>query len=401
MRTAWIVAFALLGAGCSKKAQDTVKAASPAPQPIAVRTATVASRVAERSISVTGSLAPDEIVTISAEVPGRVTRIDFDFGQAVRQGQVIAELDPLELSLQLERARGSLEQAMARVGLDPKQPDVIPETTPAMRQAWNQMEDARVKYENASRLVKTGDVSQERFNEMDKAYKARMAAFEATRDDLLTQLAVVRSLRADVKLAEKHLRDATVSAPFDGTIGQKHVTVGQYIKENVAIVTLVKTDPMRLRVDVPESVVSFVKIGTMLHFTTDAVPGAEFEAVVREVNPSLDSRSRTLSAEARLLTNDRRLKPGSFVQVRMVASQAVPIITVPRAAVFAVAGLYKVFMIENGKAVEQRLEDVTVTDGWVEVPAGKIQPGSEVAISNVSLLTNGAPVRRVEGSGKS
>ena len=97
------------------------------------------------------------------------------------------------------------------------------------------------KYENAKKLVATGDIASERFNELEKSYRAREAAFEMTRDDLRTQMAVIRSLRADVKLAEKRVKDATVIAPFDGSIAQKHVSLGQYIKENVPIYTIVKS----------------------------------------------------------------------------------------------------------------------------------------------------------------
>jgi RND family efflux transporter MFP subunit len=362
-----------------------------------VRTGVAESRTVERALSVTGSLLPDETVVVTAEVPGRLSKLYVDFGQPVRKGQVIAELDKEELSLQLERARGALAQALARLGLDAKQEDVVPETTPMMRQAWNQMEDARSKYENAAKLVKTGDISQERFTEMEKMYRAREAAFEATRDEMRTLLAQTRSLRADVKLAEKRLRDATVYAPFDGSIAEKPVTPGQYLKENVPIVTLVKTDPMRLRVEIPESMVASVKVGGRLNFTTDAAPNAVFQAVIRELNPGLDARSRTLTAEARLTSADARLRPGAFVQVKLITEQAVAVVSVPRAAVYTVAGLNKVFTIDKGRAIEHRLEEILGSNGWVEIPEGRIKPGDTVAISNVAQLTNGAVVE-VQGA---
>jgi RND family efflux transporter MFP subunit len=281
---------------------------------------------------------------------------------------------------------------MARIGMDPGS-DRIPDSTPMTRQAKAQMEDAKSKYDSAERLVKTGDVSQERFNELDKLYRARAAAFEATQDDLRTQLAVVRSLQAEVKLAEKRLRDAKVVAPFDGIVQQKHVSPGQYIKENVPIYTLVKASPLRLRVDVPESAVSEVRNGTTLRFTTEAVPGAEFQAVVRELNPALDARSRTLTAEARLVSGDARLKPGSFVQVRLVTSAKAPVVAVPRAAIYSVAGLNKFFTIQDGRAKEHKVGEILGSNGWVELPEGAIPAGAVVAVSNVPLLTDGAPVR--------
>jgi len=394
------ILFIVFLAGCSKKESDNVKAASKAPDPIAVRTALSEARTVERSIAVTGALFPDEMTTVSAEVPGRLSQINVDFGQSVRKGQVVAELDKQELQLQLERTRASLAQALARVGLEPGQESAKVEQTPMMRQAWNQMEDARQKYENAKKLVATGDIASERFNELEKAYRAREAAFEMTRDDLRTQMAVIRSLKAEVGLAEKRLRDATVYAPFDGTVQQKHVAPGQYIKDNVPIVTLVKTNPLRLRADIPESAVGKVQIGTTLVFTTDAVADKEFHATVRELNPALDARSRTLTAEARLLENDPRLRPGTFVQVRLITEKNYQVVAVPRSAVFTVAGLNKVFTIADGKAVEHRIEDILGSNGWVEMPAGALPSGAQVAVSNLAALTNGIPVSVSAGGRK-
>ena len=386
-----LIVSALLLAGCEKKAA-AAKAAPPPPEAITVKTALSEARTVERSIMVTGSLQPDEITTVSSEVPGRVATLAADFGQTVRKGQVVAELDTQELALQLERSRATLAQALARIGMDPGQ-EATPGSTPMMRQAKAQMEDAKSKYDNAAKLVKTGDISQERFNELDKLYRARLAAVEATQDDLRTQLAVIRQLRADVKLAEKRLKDAAVLAPFDGIVQLKHVSLGQYIKENVPIYTIVKASPLRLRADVPESVVSDVKVGTTLAFTTEAVPNATFQAVVRELNPSLDNRNRTLTAEARLLTNDARLKPGSFVQVRLITNKAYAVVAVPRAAVYTVAGLNKFFTIENGKAVEHKVPEILGANGFIEMPEGTIPAGATVAISAIPLLTNGAPVK--------
>jgi RND family efflux transporter MFP subunit len=387
-----LIALAAVLGACSKKSEQNVNAASKAPESIAVKVAPAEAKTVERSISVTGALFPDETTTVSSEVPGRVVRITVDFGQPVAKGQVIAELDKLELQLQLERTRASLAQALARVGLEPNQLDVRPETTPMMRQAWNQMEDARSKYENAKKLVSTGDIAQERFTELEKAYRSREAAFEMTRDDLRTQMAVIRSLKAEVGLAEKRLKDATVIAPFDGVVQQKLVAPGQYIKDNVPIVTLVKTSPLRLRADIPESAVKDVRVGTTLVFTTDAIPGKEFHAVVRELNPALDARSRTLTAEARIVESNSALRAGSFVQVRLITAQAFAVVAVPRSAVFTVAGLNKVFTIENGKAVEHKIEEIIGSNGYIEMPAGVLPAGAQVAISNLAALTNGAPV---------
>ena len=132
-----IVAGIALLAGCSKQ-EKKAEAASKPPEPFSVKTALAEKRQLDRIVSVTGSLNPDETVTMSFEVQGRVSAIYVDFGQPVKKGQVLAELDKQELSYQLERTRAAVAQGLARLGLDPNQENVTPDSTPATRQALAQ-----------------------------------------------------------------------------------------------------------------------------------------------------------------------------------------------------------------------------------------------------------------------
>jgi RND family efflux transporter MFP subunit len=380
--------LALFGCGTKKEAVE----AAPKPQSLAVRTAAAATRRVDRVIAVTGSLNPDETVNVSFEVAGRVLAIHTDFGQVVHKGEVLAELDQQEYLLQVDRTRAALNQALARLGLSPGQENTPPESTPAMRQAQAQADDARFKSDNAAKLVKSGDISQERFTELEKAYHARQAAFEMTRDDMRVQWANMDSLRADLKLAQKHLADTVVRAPFDGAITQKLVSPGQYIKENTTVLALVKANPLRLLAELPESAAGEIRTGSTLTFTTDAIPGQTFHAVVRELNPSLDSKSRSLTAEARLTESDGRLRPGMFVQVQLVTARNAEVVVIPTDAIYTVAGLTKVFVIRAGHAVECRVAPAQIHDGWMEVPSDQIRAGEMVAVSNLPALVNGAEV---------
>jgi RND family efflux transporter MFP subunit len=388
-----IAAFlAVFTVACSRS-KEVQAATSKAPEPPSVAVAAAETRRIDRSISVTGSLSADESVTISPEVQGRVKAIYFDFGQPVRKGQVVAEIDPAEYQIQLERSKATLAQALARLGLKPGQENTPPESTAAGRQANAQMEDARSKFESAEKLVKTGDISRERYVELEKQYAARKAGFDATQDDLRTMWMSMEGLRSDVKLAQKHLSDCTLRAPFDGSVSQKFVSPGQFIKDNTAVISLVKSWPLRLRVDVPESAAGNVKAGTLLVFTTDAAPGAEFHATVRELNPSLDAKTRSLAVEARLNENNPRLRPGMFVQVRLTTERNAETTVVPRRAVYTVAGLTKFFVIRDGRAIEQRIPPGRDLDGWTEVPPGLVKSGELVAVSNTAQLVSGASVR--------
>jgi len=388
----------LFVSACSKQDANITEAKSAANKladPIAVKTAAAVQRSVERAIAVTGTLVPDETVTVSTEVPGRIAAIRSDFGQTVRKGDILIELDRTEYDLQVERSRGSLNQALARLSLPAYTGKIAPpDTTPGVRTAIAQLEDTKSKFDSAAKLVKSGDIAQDRYNELEKTVRARQAAVDSARDELRTQWMNVTALEADLKIAEKRRGDTVVRAPFDGVVGEKLISAGQFVKDNIGILKLVKVYPMRLRLEVPEAAANAVKIGTPLTFTTDAANGVQFEAVVRELNPSLDSRNRTLTAEARLTKADTRLRPGMFVQVRLVTERAAKIITVPREALYSIAGLTKLFKIENGAARLVTFVPGPEQDGFVEVPGGLLQNGDRVAISELGALTEGAKVRR-------
>lgn len=391
MKKYWIAAAMALLMACSKSSEKLVEAAPKTTAP-EVRTAKVERKTIDRSVGVTGDLQADETVSIVFEIAGRVTKIHTDFGRLVRKGDVIAELDPTEYRIQVDRAQALLAQALARVGLYPTDTDKTPTTTPAIRQAEAQLADSQSKFESASRLVKTGDIAQERFVELEKGMAARQAALDAAKDELRTLVASVQSLKADLRLIEKRLADTVVRAPFDAAVTERMVSPGQYIKENTAVLRLVKSDPLRLRADIPEGTSSYVRPGSTISFTTDAAPGETFRATVERLNPALDKQSRTMSVEAKIANPKWTLRPGTFVQVQIITEKNVPIVTVPKTALYSIAGLTKAFAIRDGKAVEFRIPPAAEGDSWIEVPKGSVSPGDLVAVSNLSALIDQGPV---------
>lgn len=385
--------------GCSREKPKEVKASAP-PPPVEVTAARAEVRKVVRTIDVVGSLAPEETVTVSGEVAGRVAAVHADFGQTVRKGQVLVELEKTEIALQLDRAKAALAQALARIGLDPGQAGTRPDSTPSIREAQAQMLDAKSKYDNAKRLVESGDIARERYDELEKTLQARQAGLDSMRDDLRVQMANVQALKADVGIQEERLRDTRIVAPFDGQVSERTVAPGQYMKENTPMMTIVKVNPLRLHVDVPEVAVRALHAGTEVTFTTEAVPDKEFKAVIRHLNPGLNERARALVAEGRLLTSDARLKPGMFVQVKVIAARDVETVMVPERALLNVAGLTKVFVARDGKAVEYKVSAGTRQDGWVEAVGAPLKPGDLIVTSSLPSLVTGAELAVKAAPGK-
>jgi len=379
-------------AGCSKPTEAKKTDEKKGPEAIEVRVEKAMARTLDKSIDVTGALEADEKVNLSFEIPGRVASFRVDFGQIVKKGDVIAELDRREYEWQLERAKANASQLAARLGMKGVN-DAFPSETAMMRQAQANFDDAKSKYASAVKLLQTGDIAKERATEIEKTLQGRQAVIDAARDEMNGLIAQLRAAKVDIEIAEKRLGDTLIRAPFDGGISEKLISPGQYIKDNTPVATLVKTSPLRLRVEVPENYSALIGVGSVVSFTTDAAPGKQFNAVIQKLNPSFDAKNRTLMAEAKFATPDPRLRPGTFVQVKLVTKKADPVVMVPQVAIYSVAGLNKVYVIRDGKAVEIRIPPGMEMDGWTETPAGLIEPGEPVAVTNLLNLVNGSVVR--------
>lgn len=401
-----LLLLTLILAGCGASAKNEAKAAAEAAAaaksaaaPMSIRVANAETKTVARSLDVTGTLMADDSINVISEVQGRISAINYDFGQSVKKGDVLVQLDKQEFQIQHDRAKAALAQALARVGLNPDQEDQTATNTPLVRQARAQLEDSKSKLDSARKLFESGDIARERLTELEKLVNARTANLDAAQDDLRTSMATVQALRADKRLIEKRLADTTIRAPFDGQISQRMVAPGQYIKDNVPLLTLVKTWPLRLRADVPEVAVASIRNGATLSFTTESIPGRTFTATVTQLNPSLEARSRSLTVEARLNQADPQLRPGMFVQVRIVIGKNLEITVVPRQAVYTIAGLTKLFTVEGSNVKEIRFTPGQAEGEWVEVPGGLVQPGAAVAVDKLPLLSEGLAVT-VDSSAK-
>src|SRR4029453_11284642 len=118
--------------------------------------------------------------------------------------------------------------------------------------------------------------------------------------------------RARVALAKKALADTAVRAPLTGLVVERVVSVGDYVTKGAKVATVVRIDPLRVELTVPEQQVALIKVGQQVRLTVDAYPGEEFAATIKFVSPALRSDQRALTVEAVALNKDGRLKPGLF-----------------------------------------------------------------------------------------
>ncbi|MBO0859889.1 MAG: efflux RND transporter periplasmic adaptor subunit [Chloracidobacterium sp.] len=361
-----------------------------APTPIDVVTAPAIIRNLQRDVEVVGSFAADEEVVVSAQVAGELSQLNVDFGGFVSEGQIIAVIDQRDAKLKLEQAEATLKQTMARLGMKEGE-NFDPNQNADVRVAKSQLDWAKLELDRSVKLIEKGDIPRSGYDEKVTNHNLAQARYQAALDSVGQQLAAVEQQKAALALAKKGLTDTVVRSPISGAVKEKHVSRGSYLTVNGKIVTLVKINPLRLRADIPESSAAAVRNGQTINLTVDAFPNRAFTGRVVRIGASLDEQTRALTVEAEVANPGNLLRPGMFAKSRLITSASAPVVMVPQRAVATIAGLSKVFVIENDKAVE-RIVKTGVTDGeMIEIAEG-VKDGERVATSNLEKLQTGTVV---------
>ncbi len=375
----------------AKTASATLtSAANNSVAPVEVTTAAAISRGLPQTVEVVGSLTADEEVVVSSQIAGEITALNIDFGSYVQQGQVIAQIDQRDSLLKVEQSELQLKQTMARIGMkegvkfDPLQ-------TPDVMQVKAQLDWTKMDLERATKLVEAGDVPRTIYDQALTQKNLAQARYQAALDAISQQIAIIDQQRAAINLSRKSLTDTVVRSPISGAVKEKFQARGAFVPVGGKIVTLVRTNPIRLRADIPESSVSAVRVGQTISVTTDAFPNRTFAGRILRLGTSLSEQTRALPVEAEIANPSNILRPGMFAKSQLITNRNGSAIMVPNKAIFTIAGILKVFVIENGKAVE-KLVKTGLTDGeLIEITEG-INEGDQVATSNTDKLQSGSIV---------
>jgi len=202
---------------------------------------------------------------------------------------------------------------------------------------------------------------------------------------------MLQAARARVALARKAFADTVVRAPFAGAVSQRLVSIGDYVTKGMKVAIVVRTNPLRVQLTVPEQFVSAVGAGSPVNFSVDAYPNRQFQGTVRYVSPALQADQRALTVEAVVPNPRGELKPGFFATARVEQPAKSPGILVPMSAVQTSAGTSRVFVVK-GDRVEERIVTIGQTVGnQVEITNG-LKSGERVATKNAAQLTDGTKV---------
>ena len=318
----------------------------PPPPAVASATAELAEWAPTRSAI--GTLVAVRGVTLSAEVPGRVTQITFESGSSVRRGAVLVQQDISIEQAQLQSAQADL--TLARLNLD------------------------------RARKLRRGESMPQ--SELDAA-EARASSAEAA----------VATLQATI--AKK-----TIRAPFDGRISIRQVELGQVLAPGTPIASLQSVTPIHADFWMPQQAVAELKPGQQARLRTDPFPDAQWDGEVTTVNPEVDPATRNVRVRATFPNDDGRLRPGLFANVEVVSGEPRKVLQIPATAViFAPYGdsVYALAEKDDGKGgkatiAQQKFLRLGDRRGdFVAVVSG-LTPGERIVSSGGFKLRNGITV---------
>lgn len=372
---------------CSCGKTESPKAKSKdAAAPRQVELAAAQTRPMERVIVATGTLAAYERSVLSAKVSGRLQRLTVDVGSVVKKDDLLAQIEPLDYELGLQQASAALAQARAELGLSlaDSNDQVALDDVSSVKQAKALQDEAAKNRERVLSLSKSGIASQSELDTVEAAYTVAFTKYEVAREAARSKIATVAQRRAEYELARKRLADASLRAPFDGTVQARPANIGEFVAAGTPTVELVRTDPLRLRLRVPERDARHVAVDQLVRVSIEGDTNCYTGRIAR-LSPALDEETLMLLVEADV-PRAGSLRPGLFVRGQIVIAQNEPALSIPEQCVMTFAGIEKVVLADSGKAVEKVISTGRRQAGWVEILSG-LNQGQEAVINPAGLRT--------------
>jgi RND family efflux transporter MFP subunit len=354
----------------------------------------------QRQVDLSGTLLSPDQAKISSEVAGVVREVRMQLGTEVKAGDVLVRLEPLELQLALDRAESALRMVEAQLGIDRSQDKQPPadEDVASVRQAIANRDDARSAFERAQQLNGRGLLTRADRDSADTRLKVSEANYQAALDAVHSLKASLQDRRASFELAQKKLADAVIKTPVAGSVSERLVQPGEFIRENTQVATIVQMTPLKLKTAIQEKYASLIRPGQMIEFDVEAFLNRKFKGRIAYVSPAVDQMTRTFTVEALVDNDDRQLKPGFFAKGVVMTRVDDEVMAVSDDAISTLAGVSTVYVIDNGKARQQQIALGARQNKLVEVTSG-LHGNETLAITNLSQLATGVNVKIAGSAG--
>jgi membrane fusion protein (multidrug efflux system) len=341
----------LTAQGCHRGASKE-EAAQPVEGRVRAETVVVSERTVPETLEVTGVLAADKRTDLAANATGRVVRTFVERGDHVNAGAILAQLDARAAAFTETEARAN-EAAMAE-----------------------QLAAVRADCARDEALFAKGAISKTEYDRTSSQCRSQSSSEEAA--------------RARAAEAARSLGDTSIRAPYAGVIGERFVSVGDYVRPDSKVVTLLAIDTLRLRLSVPERAIGAAQEGAVVLFETISRPGRPFVGTIRYVGREVRETTRDMIDEAVVDNRDGAVMPGMFVTARLPIGQATRAV-VPKSALFPVEPAQAVFVVADGRLNERVVETGTAIDDGIAVRDG-VKKGDRVVIHPTPDMLDGMSV---------
>jgi membrane fusion protein (multidrug efflux system) len=339
------------GKDAAKEPPKDGKAAAKGAGAVPVEVVVLKRSQVQEDVQAVGSLRSNESVVLRPEVAGRIAQFGFRDGQPVKKGQLLVALDATLNEAEVAKARAELALA-------------------------------------TSNQKRTDDLA-------SKAFVSGAAQEQANSN--------VQVLEANLKLAEARLAKMRIVAPFDGVVGIRNISVGDYVKDGADLVNVEDVQTLKADFRLPERMLTQVKVGQAVEIVADARPGERFAGTVDAINPRIDASGRSLEVRARLANRGGLLRPGMFARVRVIVGSRDNALLVPEEAIVPSGEDFYVFKVIGKEDAGQVAQRVRVRigvrrDAKVEIVDG-LAEGDRVVVAGMRLARDGQPVRVVSRPG--
>ena len=303
---------------------------------------------------INGIVEPERTVEIFSRLSAYVKEIVKEEGALVRENDVLAMLDDTEIRISHEQAKIALEQAKLS------------------------LEEAEQNYTRNQELIKREMISEQEFQTQEAVFKQRQLDYKDSQEAF--------------KNLELQLNWTKIRSLSDGYITERLIEVGSRVNANQQVYTIEDFSPLLIRVYVPTSDAIKLKTGMSAEVTTDIIPGRIFKGTVKLINPRIDVQTGTVKVTVEVFDKTLSVKPGMFVEVRIVVGQKEDVLVIPRKAVLYKQNLTHVFVIQQNQVSQRQVELGLTEEDMVEITGG-LEEGEEIITVGVEGLKEGQRVK--------
>jgi RND family efflux transporter MFP subunit len=384
-----VVCAALATGACSKSETAQARGRDDAAKTIKVEP--VRQESIHRAVEVVGTMTAVDEVTVSSEAEGRVSRLLADLGDRVKAGQVLIELDREKSEYNLDQQRAALDRTLAQYGAADSTHLPPIEQTPDVQKAKAELVQAQQSFTRAEELHKRQLIPKQTLDDADATLRSKQASYDSALQNAKNLRASIDASGASVKLADRQLRDAYIRAPFDGYIERRLVNIGEFVKNQTPVMSVVRVDPLKVTSEIPEKMAPWISVGQPVQLHVDAYADRTIVGKVSRISPAVNTATRAFPFEALVPNADVALKPGTFARVHIQSGKVDDILTIPYAAIQYRYGVNRVFVAEGDRLALRELKVGERMGDRIEVASG-VKAGDVVAMTDVEKLADGQKV---------